>query len=143
MRLILIALLFAACGGPVPRGTVISADPGPGAVMEAPLDGGAVDSDAPPDAAPLVVPDAAAQAVCHFGDSGIEIGVTCGSICTDTNTDQQNCGGCGYVCPAGPCVAALCKIGQYGLCNPSDNNCAPGLFCRLPPFGAAACETFQ
>jgi len=37
---------------------------------------------------------------------------TCGRACVDTQSDTQNCGGCGITCPAGwGCTAGVCGCG--------------------------------
>ena len=75
----------------------------------------------------------------------------CGDTCIDTQgTDRNNCGGCGWVCPAGldcfgglcdlSCGAGLAECGEYGGCTDlkTDNQncgacrnvCTQGALCR-------------
>jgi len=75
----------------------------------------------------------------------------CGGTCIDTQgSDRNNCGGCGWVCPAGldcfggqcdvSCGAGLAECGEYGGCTDikTDNQncgscrnvCTPGTLCR-------------
>ncbi len=56
--------------------------------------------------------------------------VMCGTICTDSQTDIQNCGGCGMICPAGinagpGCAAGRCTLAcftGFGNCDMSTAN---------------------
>lgn len=59
----------------------------------------------------------------------------CGGTCTNTNTDLNNCGGCGRVCSfphaSANCVAGEC---QLGACNQGFANCdgKPATGCETP-----------
>jgi hypothetical protein len=60
----------------------------------------------------------------------------CNGRCTDTNTDPNNCGGCGTVCPApaqggATCVGGKCSgfvCGEYGL-----QKCGSECCCAIDP----------
>ena len=68
-----------------------------------------------------------------FGTSGGN-GTTCASVgltdcagsCTDTSTDEANCGGCGNSCYGGElCIAGICELNcqtEYAIC--SGNECS-------------------
>ncbi|MBZ0116429.1 MAG: hypothetical protein K8H88_05535, partial [Sandaracinaceae bacterium] len=58
--------------------------------------------------------------------------VPCGSVCTSTNNDPSNCGGCGMVCPGGPGATAVCAAGACRLLCDAD---------RLDCTASAGCET--
>lgn len=59
----------------------------------------------------------------------------CGGTCTDTNTDLNNCGGCGRVCSfphaSATCVAGACEL---GACDQGFANCDgnPSTGCETP-----------
>jgi len=39
----------------------------------------------------------------------------CGLVCVDTQTDPDDCGGCGIVCPSGVCTDGKCEAKTQGL----------------------------
>jgi hypothetical protein len=56
---------------------------------------------------------------CPFGGHGFLQGMCCGTACTDTSQDPNNCSGCGNICPSGICVP-LASVGYgIGQCLPS------------------------
>ena len=69
--------------------------------------------------------------------------VCCNGICTDVNSDPQNCGACGYVCPASTpnCIQGTCygcppgtdfnwdsgNCGGCGIVCPEQTACSAGV----------------
>jgi Stigma-specific protein, Stig1 len=52
--------------------------------------------------------------------SNCATGARCGAVCADTNTDENNCGGCAHRCAAGQfCIAGACAARPAG--DTSDN----------------------
>jgi len=62
------------------------------------------------------------------GDAGADTGpvgcagglMSCGTTCVDTNTDPQNCGGCGKACSGQPCSGGKC----VAMCPTTTTNCS-------------------
>lgn len=66
------------------------------------------------------IPTATATPVCSPGQT------LCGGLCKNLNTDPDNCGNCGTVCPLGPNVAtAICSGGAcyMGSCSVGYQDC--------------------
>jgi hypothetical protein len=60
--------------------------------------------------------------------------VCCGGTCVNTQTDLNNCGGCGNTCPIG----ATCDAGSCSGCGTTGGPCGPGEFCCFAG-GVSAC----
>jgi len=74
--------------------------------------------------------------------------IVCGDQCVDTDTDQDNCGGCGLPCIGGACTGGVCvcpegKTNCHGTCADLDTDkqhcgscnvaCSDAEICGLPP----------
>ncbi len=86
--------------------------------------------------------NAGATGLCGINDGGV--GLCCAGACVsfDSETDRENCGGCGRHCPLGNiCINGECAEtdGGYTLgCLSDAGDCASGLGCAA---GGALCET--
>jgi hypothetical protein len=55
----------------------------------------------------------------------------CGGVCLDTSRDENNCGGCGTVCPSGDvCFNGECCLDIGAACLVADNRCCGNRQCK-------------
>jgi hypothetical protein len=90
-----------------PSGSRGGSDAGPGGPGQGPDAGGSI-------------PPNGAQGSCSAGQT------QCPKGCVDESSDVNNCGSCGYTCPAGPNgTAAACSSGQcaYSCTDPAQTLC--------------------
>ncbi len=116
---------FTLCG--LPDGgqvcTDLSSDPNNCGACASGCDGGNCVCDQSPlpgDAGPRQVcsaPIAGEPGLCVCSGTLTACGPN-GSDCVDTNSDPQNCGGCGKLCPTGSCAGGVC------LCSAPYTKCA-------------------
>jgi hypothetical protein len=77
-----------------------------------------------------------------------DAGILCNGICVNPTNDNNNCNGCGQVCPCGAswnycenCVDASCCIAAGSTCQYAPTGaCCPGTTCLLSPSGTKTCQ---
>jgi hypothetical protein len=84
-------------------------------------------------------------------DAGVvEGGILCSNVCKNGQTDNNNCGTCGTVCPCGAswnycenCTSGVCCIAKGSLCQfatGAGGSCCDGSTCSMSPTGYALCQ---